>query len=196
MRWPALLTLLLLLGGCGGGPEPEPPPPGPGASASADPGPRSELDERMGEPTEEYLQNALADDPQRWQDATSGPAATLIYVTTQRAAGDRVEPMAIVVTSDPAHRQFQRRDSARVTVRRLKRERMGALLAELERDGLGRLPLTAEPYDQEIGPERALLLFREGSRGRVVKAGLDAPGQAVFTALERRLIRLTMPGTQ
>ena len=196
MRWPALLTLLLLLGGCGGGPEPEPPPPGPGASASADPGPRSELDERMGEPTEEYLQNALADDPQRWQDTTSGPAATLIYVTTQRAAGDRVEPMAIVVTSDPAHRQFQRRDSARVTVRRLKRERMGALLAELERDGLGRLPLTAEPYDQEIGPERALLLFREGSRGRVVKAGLDAPGQAVFTALERRLIRLTMPGTQ
>lgn len=196
MHRPALVTLLLLLGGCGG-PEPEPAsPPAASSPASADPGPRSALDERMGEPTEEYLQNALKDDPQRWQDATPGPAATLIYVTTQRAAGDRVEPMAIVVTSDPAHRQFHRRDSARVTVRRLKRERMGALLAELEREGLGRLPLTAEPYDQEIGPERALLLFREGSRGRVVKAGLDAPGQAVFTALERRLIRLTMPGTQ
>lgn len=195
MRGPASFALLLLLGGCGGGPEPEPDP-RPGASSPASGDPRSALDERMGEPTEEYLQNALADDPQRWQDATSGPAATLVYVTTQRAAGERVEPMAIVLTSDPAHRQFQRRDSARVTVRRLKRERMGALLAELEREGLGRLPLTAEPYDQEIGPERALLLFREGSRGRVVKAGLDAPGQAVFTALERRLIRLTMPGTQ
>lgn len=195
MRRPALLPLLLLLGGCGGGPEPEPAPEQEARAPAPDPGPRSELDERMGEPTEEYLQNALKDDPQRWQDATPGPAATLIYVTTQRAAGERVEPMAIVITSDPAHRQFHRRDSARVTVRRLKRERMGALLAELEREGLGRLPLTAEPYDQEIGPERALLLFREGSRGRVVKAGLDASGQATFTALERRLIRLTMPGT-
>lgn len=130
------------------------------------------------------------DDPATWQDATSGPAATLIYVTRKREQKDEA-PMALVFSSDPAHRQFQRRDSARVSIMRLKKEGMGALLAELERDGLSRLPWASEPYDQTVGPERALLLYRDGKRVRVAKAGLSEAQLADFSAIERRLIRLT-----
>lgn len=219
---PWSLFVCLALCACGGDPEPRPtpetaPPDRPPATAPQQPDapatpaeparqpeptpPRSdreppprEDDSRAGQGMAEpsiFSPGIVEDDPATWQDTTHGAVATLIYVTRK---GDRqdADPMALVFSSDPTHRQFQRRDSARVSVLRFKKEGMQALLAQLERDGLSQLPWAPQAYDETVGPERALLLYRDGRRVRVVKGELDPRQLQTFSAIERRLIRVTM----
>ncbi|MGE0710774.1 MAG: hypothetical protein AB7N76_27740 [Planctomycetota bacterium] len=139
---------------------------------------------------------------ERWKDDTQGPLATLVYVTETGARAQR-RPAALIWTSDPQSSHFQRKGSARITVRRLYKEEMAWLLRELSRAGLEALPWSAQPdYDKDIGAERAFHLYErtaearpgEGGRRRrfVLKDGLGEADKRAFRKLEDRLIQLTM----
>lgn len=127
-----------------------------------------------------------------WDDPTEGPIATLVYVTRAGGRGAAARPAAVVFSSDPANGHFRRETSPRVTVRRLYKKEMARLLERLEQEGLSALPWEAQDYDADIGPERALYLYRGGKRRRVVKDALALPHEAAFTALERAVIAATM----
>jgi len=127
-----------------------------------------------------------------WHDVTVGPTATLIYVTRSGGRGAAGRPAALVFSSDPGNGHFQRETSARVTVRRLYRDEMGALLARLDGGGLRSLPWAPQPYDAPIGPERALLLYEGGVRRRVAKEALEGQQRVTFAELEQTLIDVTL----
>lgn len=178
-----LLTLLSL--GCAGDPTPTGPTgqdrpmaarpnPAPTGPDPADPAPGDERD--------------LA----RWSDRTAGPEATLVYVTRAGGRGKVPQPAALVFSSDPTNGHFRRETTHRITVHRLYRKEMAALLGRLEQRGLRALPWRPQPYDAEIGPERALLLYEDGERRRVTKDDLPPSDRATFTELEQALIELTL----
>ncbi len=127
-----------------------------------------------------------------WEDPTEGPIATLVYVTRAGGRGEVGHPAAVVFSSDPTNGHFLRDTSPRVTVRRLYKKEMARLLERLEQEGLSALPWEAQDYDADIGPERALYLYRDGQRRRVVKDALALPHEATFTALERAVISATL----
>lgn len=184
------LVVLALLAGCAadpaprrsGEPAPIPDPPAPAPTPVVSP------DEVVGQPTTVDL---TTPDVAGWEDATEGEAATLVYVTEQ-GRRDRAQAAAIVFSSDPQHPHFQRRSTSRVTVQRVTRADMTALLRDLAALGLERLPWAAQAFDAEIGPERALYLYRGGRRTRVEKDTLPDPARQTFTALERRLVQATL----
>lgn len=133
-----------------------------------------------------------------WEDPSSGPTATLVYVGESRAApapGARkppgeapLRPSVIITSSDPQNPHFNRRNTGVLTVQRTTKEELGQLLLELQKDGLDQLAWEDQPYDAEIGPERALYFYRDGKRQALKKGALSEPDKAVFSALEKRLI--------
>jgi hypothetical protein len=125
-----------------------------------------------------------------WQDDTQGATATLVYVTEQGRRG-ATQPAAIILSSDEGNPHFKRENSARVTVHRLTRADMGALLADLSGRGFDALPWSEQPYDAQIGPQRAFYLYRDGRRTHVDKDALGDAARRAFTALERRIIEET-----
>ena len=75
---------------------------------------------------------------------------------------------------------------------KLLREQMTTLFGDLGTLGFHRLPWAEQPYDADIGAERAFYLYREGKRFRVQKHALGEADLQTFTALERKLIDTTM----
>lgn len=179
----ALALVLATLGCAGPAPAPRPapaptPPPAP-EPPPTEPTPAPQPDLPDFRSTEE------------WQDDTAGVVATLVYVT-EKGSRANPQPAAIVLSSDPENPHFTRKNTARVTVQKLTKEDMGGLLGELGQLGFHRLPWAAQPYDAEIGPERALYLYREGKRFRVQKHALGGDDPTTFTAIERKVIDRTM----
>ena len=132
-----------------------------------------------------------------WEDPSSGPTATLVYVGESRAAGPvgrkpgveaPLKPSVIITSSDPDNPHFNRRNTSVLTVHRTTKEELGALLLDLRKDGLDQLAWEDQPYDAEIGPERALYFYKDGKRQALRKALLGEADKAVFSALEKRLI--------
>jgi len=120
-------------------------------------------------------------------DETAGPEATLVYVTEVRLDGEDT-PGAVIVSSDPGNDHYHRRPSRRISRVRLSRAEMAELLEELEGLGLDRLPWAEQPYDAELGPERALYRYRDGVRRRVAKAGLPPAAFKAFAKVERHVL--------
>jgi hypothetical protein len=71
---------------------------------------------------------------------------------------------------------------------------MTTLLRDLAGRGFDALPWKEQPFDAEIGPQRALYLYRGGRRTRVEKDALPEPARQQFTELERRLIQASLKG--
>lgn len=129
---------------------------------------------------------------QNWKDASSGPRATLVYVTEMGVRGQR-RPAALIYTSDPEIGHFRRRPSDQFTVRRLLKREMQWLLDDLGARGLDALPWSPEDqYDKPIGAERALHYYEQGKRRYVLKSELNEQDKVAFRKLEDRLIRLTI----
>ncbi|MCA9773221.1 MAG: hypothetical protein KC466_12485 [Myxococcales bacterium] len=126
-----------------------------------------------------------------WEDETDGQEATLVYVTSQGRRGD-AHAAALVFSSDPTNAHFLRENSTKVTVRRLLKHEMAALLTHLEHHGLRSLSWSEQPYDSKIGPERALYLYEGGVRQQCVKDVLSDDGKTAFTDVEQELIALTL----
>lgn len=127
-----------------------------------------------------------------WNDTSEGRAQTLIYVTR---VGNREDarPAAIVFSSDPENPYFNRTSTEQVTVKRLRRAEYSELEGELNALGLAGLPWKPVELEGAIGPERALYLQEGGVTRRVLKDALHEDGPLkVFSAIERRLIRVTM----
>lgn len=179
-RHVAGLLALTLLAGCAAEPEPAPPA-RPRERAIPDPGPPAPTDDVAGTPLD------------AWSDETRGELATLVYVT-EMGRRDEARAAAIVFSSDPGNAHFHRRSTARVTVQRLTRAEMSALLADVGKLGFDALPWSEQPYDAEIGPQRALYLYRGGRRVRVEKDALPGPARQQFTEIERRLIEASLKG--
>lgn len=176
----APLALALLLAGCAS----EPPPPAP----PRDPAP---LPEPGPPPRTDDLQFPSTED---WLDDTQGQTATLVYVTEKGRSRDQAQAAAIVFSSDPQNAHFKRKSTARVTVQRLTRADMATLLRDLAGLGFDALPWKEQPYDAEIGAQRALYLYRGGKRVRVDKDALPEPARLQFTEIERRLIQASLRG--
>ncbi len=134
-----------------------------------------------------------------WEDPSSGPTATLVYVGETRAAPPMgaprkpnaeqpLKPSVIITSSDPENPHFNRRNTGVLTVHRTTKEELGALLLELQQGGLDQLAWEDQPYDAEIGPERALYFYKDGKRQALRKASIGEPDKVVFSALEKRLI--------
>ena len=127
-----------------------------------------------------------------WTDPSQGPERTLIYVT-RLGTRENSRPAALVFSSDPENPYFQRSSSEQVTVKRYQRAEYAALDAELRALGLGGLPWETVALEGQIGPERALYVQEGGSTRRVLKDALtDVGALKAFSAIERRLIRITM----
>ncbi len=173
------LLLMALLVGCAS----DPPPP----ARPREPAP---LPEPGAPPRTDDLQFRSTED---WADTTQGDAATLVYVT-EKGRRDQAQAAAIVFSSDPANAHFHRKSSARVTVQRLTRADMSALLRDLAGLGLDALPWREQAYDAEIGAQRALYLYRGGRRARDEKDELPEAARQQFTELERRLIQASLKG--
>lgn len=172
---------LALLGGCAS--EPPPPPPRPRDPAPLpDPGPPPRTDDLQFPSTED------------WVDDTQGQSATLVYVTEKGRSRDQAQAAAIVFSSDPQNAHFQRKSTARVTVQRITRADMSALMRDVAALGFEALPWKEQPYDAEIGAQRALYLYRGGKRVRVEKDALPEPARQQFTEIERRLIQASLRG--
>lgn len=172
-RASALLLGLVLLG-CASEPPPPPrvPPPPPELPAPPPPEPPP--------PTTD-----------EWVDDTQGVEATLVYVTEKGQRGSAAAA-AIVLSSDAKNPHFDRKNTARVTVQRLKRAELTHVLQDLAANGFDSLPWKAQAYDAEIGPQRAFYLYRDGKRTWVEKDSLDEAVARTFTALERRVIQASM----
>lgn len=185
------LLAALLLGGCASD-ERDPDAP-PLARDMSGPAPDSEGEgqgEGAAEPAPQLSQNNRP--WQNWKDESSGPRATLVYVTEMGVRGQR-RPAALIYTSDPEIGHFRRRPSDQFTVRRLLRREMQWLLDDLGARGLDALPWSPEAsYDAPIGPERALHYYAEGKRRYVLKHELNDQDKVAFRKLEDRLIRLTI----
>lgn len=173
VRSSALLLGLVLLG-CAS----DPPPPPPSATA---------------QPAEIPPPPPLEPPPvtNEWVDTTEGVEATLVYVTEQGQRGN-ASAAAIVLSSDPKNPHFERRNTARVTVQKLKRAELAHVLQDLAAHGFDALPWKTQAYDAEIGPQRAFYLYRDGKRTWVEKSSLPEAVAQTFTALERRVIQASM----
>jgi hypothetical protein len=179
VRSSALLLALVVLGCASDPPPPAVPPP---PAEIPDPGPPPNLDD-VDLPTTED-----------WEDTSEGVEATLVYVTEQGRRG-AASVAALVFSSDPKNPHFDRKSSAKVTVQRQTRDELGRLLADLSANGFDRLPWKPQAYDAEIGPQRALYLYRAGKRTWVEKDSLSEADQKTFTAIERRVIDASMRST-
>lgn len=179
MRRPVLaLWTAALLSGCAS----DPPPPLVREPVDIpDPGPPPRTDDLRFWSTEE------------WVDDTQGDTATLVYVTEQ-GRRDQAQAAAIVFSSDAGSPHFQRKSSARVTVQRVTRADMQALMRDLAGLGFEALPWKEQAYDAEIGAQRALYLYRGGRRARVEKDALPEAARQQFTVIERRLIQASLKG--
>ncbi|MCO5169251.1 MAG: hypothetical protein M9894_23145 [Planctomycetes bacterium] len=186
---PLLPLLVALLAGCAADPAPRGREPAPIPDPPAPPPPTvvSGAEVANQRSSVDLTSPAVAG----WEDPTTGDAATLVYVT-ERGRRDQAQAAAIVISSDPGNPHFQRTSTARVTVQRVTRADMSALLRDLSALGLERLPWAAQGFDAPIGPERALYLYRGGQRTRVEKDALPDAARQTFTALERRLIQATL----
>jgi hypothetical protein len=178
-----VLLVLLCLTACASEAEPQPRTESPPATTE-----RSS----SGSPTDagEPPEAAPVPLPLEHVDDTQGAIATLVYVTEQRVRG-AVQPGAIILSSDESNPHFARQNTARVTVHKLTRADMAALLSELGSQGFDRLPWQDQAYDAEIGPQRAFYLYRDGARRCVEKEPLQELDRHVFTDLERRIIERT-----
>ncbi|MEZ6183514.1 MAG: hypothetical protein R3F62_00715 [Planctomycetota bacterium] len=129
---------------------------------------------------------------QGWSDPSDGRQGTLIYVTRIGTRED-ARPAALVFSSDPEDPYFQRPSTEQITVKRLQKDEFSGLLEELEGEGLTSLPWKEFDHAAQIGPERALYLFEGERTRRVVKDAIASDGALkAFSAIERRLIRITM----
>lgn len=156
-------------------------------------GPRPDAEGEGDAPAEATPQLGETNRPwQGWKDESSGPRATLVYVTEMGVRGKR-RPAALIYTSDPKIGHFRRRPSDQFTVRRLLKREMQWLLDDLGARGLDALPWSPEEqYDKPIGPDRALHYYEEGRRRYVLKSELNDQDKVAFRKLEDRLIRLTI----
>jgi hypothetical protein len=180
-----ILLFIILVAGCATEPTSQPasPPPGP-----AQPAPSSRKKSTPAPPMETLARG----DDAVWEDDTRGVEFTLVYVTEMGARGGEPRPGAIVLSSDPSNPHFQRKSSASVKLHKLTQEEMAALLQDLQALGFDGLPWTEQPYDAQIGAERAFYGYRAGKRVRVQKHLLDDGARQAFTAIERRIIGATM----
>tara|TARA_B100000965_G_scaffold34074_1_gene25119 strand:- start:103 stop:687 length:585 start_codon:yes stop_codon:yes gene_type:complete len=185
----SLLATALLCGCASDARDPDAPP-----LARDMSGPRADEGPQQGEgPAEPTPQLGENNRPwQNWKDESSGPRATLVYVTEMGVRGKR-RPAALIYTSDPEIGHFRRRPSDQFTVRRLLKREMQWLLDDLSARGLEALPWSPEAqYDEPIGPERALHYYEQGKRRFVLKRELNDQDKVAFRKLEDRLIRLTI----
>lgn len=185
-------SLALALVGCAS----EPPPPTPPPARSGSIGSPSSPPTTSESPPEFFKGIPLA----HWEDPSTGPAATLVYVGEARAPravgaprlkpGEEapLKPSVIISSSDPANQHFNRKNTAVLTVQRTTKEELGQLLRELRQDGLDQLAWEDQPYDADIGPERGLYFYKDGKRQGVRKNSLPEQQKAVFSAIEKRLI--------
>ncbi len=181
--------LVLLLAGCASSSDP-PPTTRPSPTTTGAPATASES------PPEFFRGIPLA----HWEDPSSGPTATLVYVgeaRVPRALGaprpkpgeeQPLKPSVIISSSDPANQHFNRKNTGVLTVQRTTKEELGQLLRELRQDGLDQLAWEDQPYDADIGPERGLYFYKDGKRQGVKKNSLPEQQKLVFSALEKRLI--------
>lgn len=188
-RFPALtfVCLIGLVSGCAA--EPATPAPGQAPPASGAGSSPPKVDEATPAPPIETLRRG---DDAVWHDDTQGAQFTLVYVTEMGARGADPKPGAIVLSSDPTNPHFQRKSSASVKLHKLTQAEMGTLLQDLRGLGFDGLPWAEQPYDAQIGAERAFYGYRGGKRVCVRKDGLDQAGKQAFTAIERRIIATTM----
>jgi len=178
-----LAGLLVACAGDGGGLEGEDEAPPADYAIEREEGPPAAAEEAEGD--EPAPQRVLV------RDRTQGPVATFVYVTEWRnPRTDAVEPSAWTYTSDPQHVLYGRMSRPRFPVNRLTRRGMGDLLEHLERRGLAGVSWDVQPYDEDIGPQRAFYLYRDGGCRVVFKADLSVEQQKTFTRVERALAEL------
>jgi hypothetical protein len=122
-----------------------------------------------------------------------GIVATLLYVTEveDKSRPSGMRPAAMVFSSDPDSPYINDRPRPSRILKQLEPDDMKDALAELDGQGLSTLPWKDQPLEDQIPPDRAIYIFRDGGRRVVKKTELSNDDQRiVFTRIEKKLIYL------